>query len=153
MDPVKNFIHQLNADAHRLNKNIVGNSNGVRQVPLNKEIYQPSGNQQPQAQPQAQPQPQAPQLPPAAAPALHPMPDGSNPAMAAQPQPVAQPVAPATDEKTTKEFIDRLTSVEKKIDRFFNLIEKRVVKNAKEVTIRIKLNEEKVDENSNTEQE
>jgi hypothetical protein len=149
MDPVKNFIHQLNTDAHRLNKNIVGNSNGVRQVPLNQEIYQKPGGA-----PQPQPQAQAPQLPQATAPALHPMPDGSDPAAVAQPVTPARPNSGfAIDEKTTKEFIDRLTSVEKKIDRFFNLIEKRVVKNAKEVTIRIKLNEEKVDENSNTEQE
>lgn len=146
MDPVKNFIHQLNADAHKLNKNIMGNSNGVRAVPLNKEIYQKSGAP-------AAPAQSAPQPPAAQPPQLHPMPDGSNPVAAVQPQPIPQPTAPAIDEKTTKEFIDRLTSVEKKIDRFFNLIEKRVVKNAKEVTIRIKLNEEKIDENSNTEQE
>jgi len=144
MDPVKNFIHQLNADAHQLNKNIMGNSNGVRAVPLNKEIYQKSNTPAAPVQPTPQP-------PVAQAPQLHPMPDGSNPVAAVQP--ILQPTAPAIDEKTTKEFIDRLTSVEKKIDRFFNLIEKRVVKNAKEVTIRIKLNEEKIDENSNTEQE
>ena len=44
-----------------------------------------------------------------------------------------------------------MSSMEKKIDRFFNLIEKRVVKNAKEINIRIKLND--LNENTNSEQE
>tara|TARA_S200002703_G_scaffold124261_2_gene110318 strand:- start:212 stop:589 length:378 start_codon:yes stop_codon:yes gene_type:complete len=125
MDPVKQLIHQLNADANRVNKAIVQPSSTMNPVPMDKTIYQPT--QQPAVQQPAVQQP-------------------------IQNSPVApvQPVVsqPLVDEKVTKEFIDRLTSVEKKIDRFFNLIEKRVVKNAKEVNIRIKLNE-----NSNTEQE
>jgi hypothetical protein len=120
MDPVKQLIHQLNADANRVNKAIVQPSSTMNPVPMDKTIYQPT--QQP-----VQQQP---------VPVNH---------VAPVQQPVAQPLV---DEKVTKEFIDRLTSVEKKIDRFFNLIEKRVVKNAKEVIIRIKLNE-----NSNSEQE
>ena len=119
MDPVKQLIHQLNADANRVNKAIVQPSSTMNPVPMDKTIYQPT--QQPVQQPVS-----------------------INHVAPVQPQ-VAQPLV---DEKVTKEFIDRLTSVEKKIDRFFNLIEKRVVKNAKEVIIRIKLNE-----NSNSEQE
>jgi len=124
MDPVKQLIHQLNTDANRVNKAIVQPSSTMNPVPMDKTIYQPT--QQPVHQP-VQQQP---------VPVNH---------VAPVQQPVAQPLV---DEKVTKEFIDRLTSVEKKIDRFFNLIEKRVVKNAKEVIIRIKLNE-----NSNSEQE
>ena len=128
MDPVKQLIHQLNADANRVNKAIVQPSSTMNPVPMDKTIYQPT--QQPVHQPIQQPVQQQP------VPVNH---------VAPVQQPVAQPLV---DEKVTKEFIDRLTSVEKKIDRFFNLIEKRVVKNAKEVIIRIKLNE-----NSNSEQE
>jgi len=128
MDPVKQLIHQLNADANRVNKAIVQPSSTMNPVPMDKTIYQPTS--QPVQQPIQQPAQQ------------QPVPVNN---VAPVQQPVAQPLV---DEKVTKEFIDRLTSVEKKIDRFFNLIEKRVVKNAKEVIIRIKLNE-----NSNSEQE
>ena len=128
MDPVKQLIHQLNADANRVNKAIVQPSSTMNPVPMDKTIYQPT--QQPVQQPVQQAVVQQP------GPVNH---------VAPVQQPVAQPLV---DEKVTKEFIDRLTSVEKKIDRFFNLIEKRVVKNAKEVIIRIQLNE-----NSNSEQE
>lgn len=127
MDPVKQLIHQLNADANKVNKAIVQPSSTMNPVPMDKTIYQPTQQQvhQPIQQQVQQPVPVSPVAP--------------------VQQPVAQPLV---DEKVTKEFINRLTSVEKKIDRFFNLIEKRVVKNAKEVIIRIKLNE-----NSNSEQE
>ena len=129
MDPVKQLIHQLNADANRVNKAIVQPSSTMNPVPMDKTIYQPT--QQPVQQPVQQ-----------AVVQQQPVPVNN---VAPVQQLVAQPLV---DEKVTKEFIDRLTSVEKKIDRFFNLIEKRVVKNAKEVIIRIKLNE-----NSNSEQE
>ena len=116
-DPAANFIHEINRETYQLNKKIVGTSNSLQQMELETGIYQ-----QPQAQPQAQTVPQ-------------------------QQVPIAQPTVPQQqlqsniDTDTAKEFIDRLTSVEKKIDRFFNLIERRVVKNAKEINIRIKLNE------------
>ena len=129
MDPVKQLIHQLNADANRVNKAIIQPSSTMNPVPMDKTIYQPT--QQPVQQPVQQ-----------AVVQQQPVPVNN---VAPVQQLVAQPLV---DEKVTKEFIDRLTSVEKKIDRFFNLIEKRVVKNAKEVIIRIKLNE-----NSNSEQE
>lgn len=116
-DPAANFIHEINRETYQLNKKIVGTSNSLQQMELETSIYQ-----QPQAQPQAHTVPQ-------------------------QQAPIAQPTVPQQqlqsniDTDTAKEFIDRLTSVEKKIDRFFNLIERRVVKNAKEINIRIKLNE------------
>ena len=74
------------------------------------------------------------------------------------PQPIPVPQVsnqPVVQSSLTKEemdnFLARISSMEKKIDRFFNLIEKRVVKNAKEINIRIKLNE--LNENTDTEQE
>ncbi len=134
MDPVKQLIHQLNADANKVNKAIVQPSSTMNPVPMDKTIYQPTQQQVQVHQPIQQ---------------LVQQPVQQQPVPVNHVAPVQQPVAqPLVDEKVTKEFIDRLTSVEKKIDRFFNLIEKRVVKNAKEVIIRIKLNE-----NSNSEQE
>ena len=134
MDPVKQLIHQLNADANKVNKAIVQPSSTMNPVPMDKTIYQPTQQQVQVHQPIQQ---------------LVQQPVQQQPVPVNHVAPVQQLVAqPLVDEKVTKEFIDRLTSVEKKIDRFFNLIEKRVVKNAKEVIIRIKLNE-----NSNSEQE
>lgn len=125
-DPAAQFIHELNRETNKINKQIVGTSTGLQKIPLDTSIYQKQPNQAPRQQ-----VPQQPNLPPV------------------QPQTPIPPVQQAgVDPKTTKEFIDRLTSVEKKIDRFFNLIERRVVKNAKEINIRIKLNE-----NTDTEQE
>ena len=134
-DPIKQLIHQLNADANRLNKGIVSKTSTMNPVPLNTSIYKQSPPPAHNTVQQVQPQLPRPPLET----------NGTAPASVTSGFAVT---APAIDEKTTKEFIDRLTSVEKKIDRFFNLIEKRVVKNAKEVIIRIKLNE-----NSNSEQE
>jgi hypothetical protein len=47
-------------------------------------------------------------------------------------QPVQQDLSP---------LIDRITAVEKQVTKFVNLIERNVAKNAKEINIRIKLNE------------
>ena len=128
MDPVKNFIHQLNAEAYRVNKNIISPTSSLQHVPLDKNIYN-----NPQSRPAPVPVPQ--------------------PAVSEQPQniqPIPTPVVSQTnlDKKDIESLVSKLISVEKKVDRFFNLIEKRVVKNAKEINIRIKLNED-----SNTEQE
>ena len=124
-DPAAQFIHEINKETNKINKQIVGASTGLQKMPLDTSIYGKqtgSAPQQPPVQPQAPVPPTPVQIPP-----------------------VQQA---SIDPETTKKFIDRLTSVEKKIDRFFNLIEKRVVKNAKEINIRIKLNE-----NTDTEQE
>ena len=127
-DPAAQFIHEINRETNKINKQIVGTSTGLQKMPLDTSIYQKQPNQAPQQQ-----APQQPNLPPV------------QPQMPVNPGPVQQA---GVDPETAKEFIDRLTSVEKKIDRFFNLIERRVVKNAKEINIRIKLNE-----NTDTEQE
>jgi len=111
----KQFIHSLNAQAHGLNKGIVQKSATMNDIPLNKEIYQ--------RQQQAVPQQAAPQQPP---------PQGLQP----QPQPVQQIV-----QQDLTPLIDRITAVEKQVTKFVNLIERNVAKNAKEINIRIKLNE------------
>lgn len=129
MDPVKQFMHQLNLDAHKINKNIVGKSPSLNDIPVDKSIYQPTQTNVVQAPiPQQIPVPQV------------------------QPQPTQQPVVQTgLSKEELDSFLTRMSSMEKKIDRFFNLIEKRVVKNAKEINIRIKLNE--LNENTNSEQE
>ena len=87
----------------------------MNDIPLNKEIYQ----RQQQAVPQQAPPPQHhPQVP--------------------QPQP--QPVQQIAQQDLTP-LIDRITAVEKQVTKFVNLIERNVAKNAKEINIRIKLNE------------
>ena len=131
MDPVKQFMHQINLDAHKINKNIVGKSSTLRDIPIDKSIYQST----------VQPQPQVMNVVETPAPQPIPVSQVSN-------QPVVQ--SSLTKEEMDN-FLARMSSMEKKIDRFFNLIEKRVVKNAKEINIRIKLNE--LNENTDTEQE
>lgn len=132
MDPIKQFMHQINLDAHKINTNIVGKSSSLRDVPIDKSIYQQTSTAQPNVVqapiPQQIPIPQV------------------------QPQPTQQPtVQTGLSKEELDSFLTRMSSIEKKIDRFFNLIEKRVVKNAKEINIRIKLNE--LNENTDSEQE
>ena len=106
-------INQLNKDSHLLNKNLAPNE-GIKAIPLHKKIYTPASQPRPiqnVPQAQAQAQPQAP---------------------VQQPQVVQQDLSP---------LIDRVTSLEKQVTRFVNLIERNVAKNAKEITIRIKLND------------
>ena len=104
-------INQLNKDAHFLNKNISPDE-GVQNVPLAKDIYQP----------QPPPIQNIPQQP-----------------IPQQPIPQIQPqILPQQD---LSPLIDRITSLEKQVTKFVNLIERNVAKNAKEINIRIKLNE------------
>jgi hypothetical protein len=56
------------------------------------------------------------------------------------PQPAPQPVQQIVQQDLTP-LIDRITAVEKQVTKFVNLIERNVAKNAKEINIRIKLNE------------
>ena len=106
-------INNLNKQAFDLNKNIAPNE-GVRQVPLAAGIYTtPQAPQQP-----VQPIPQQP-----------------------QPQPQPQPVVQVQPQQDLAPLIDRITSLEKQVTKFVNLIERNVAKNAKEINIRIKLNE------------
>ena len=58
-----------------------------------------------------------------------------------QPQPQAPVQQPRAVQQDLSPLIDRVTSLEKQVTRFVNLIERNVAKNAKEITIRIKLNE------------
>lgn len=108
----KHFLHQLNAQAHSLNKDLVQKSATMQEIPLSKHIY---SDQQPQ-----QPQPQQ-----------------------AIPQPVQQPTQQVVQpvQQDLSPLIDRITAVEKQVTKFVNLIERNVAKNAKEINIRIKLNE------------
>ena len=112
-DPTDIFIHQLNQQAHELNKGMVQKSASMQEVPLKKDIYK----EHRQAQP-ARPVPQ-----PVPVPQQAPVPQ----------QPVVQ--------QDLSPLIDRITSVEKQITKFVNLLERNVAKNAKEINIRIKLNE------------
>ena len=105
----KQFLHQLNAQAHSLNRDLVQKSATMQEIPLTKHIYSDQRPQQPQPQPQPTPQPV---------------------------QPVVQPV-----QQDLSPLIDRITAVEKQVTKFVNLIERNVAKNAKEINIRIKLNE------------
>ena len=116
-DPTDIFIHQLNQQAHELNKGMVQKSATMQEVPLKKDIYKEHRRAQP-AQPVPQQAPVQQQVPQQA-----PVPQ----------QPVVQ--------QDLSPLIDRITSVEKQITKFVNLLERNVAKNAKEINIRIKLNE------------
>ena len=118
-DPeIKGFIHGLNSQAYSLNKGIVQRSATTQDVPINKEIYNPT----PQPAPQPQPQPQ----------------------QVVQPQPQPQVVQQVQQQDLTP-LIDRVTNLEKQINKFVNLIERNVAKKAKEINIRIKLNDDSTD--------
>ena len=106
-------INQLNKDSHLLNKNLAPNE-GIKAIPLHKEIYT---------------------APPQAPPVQH-----RRPPPAPSQQPV-QPVQPVQPQQDLSPLIDRVTSLEKQVTRFVNLIERNIAKNAKEINIRIKLNE------------
>ena len=137
MDPIKSMIHQLNKEAYGVNKNLVQKTNTLGNVPLT-DIYSPQNQAQNQA-PKPVPQPQVAQGP------------VNTTQVSQQPQPPIQNNDISSE--NTEKLIKQLVSVEKKIDRFFNLIEKRVVKNAKEINIRIKLNDNISNEHTDTEQE
>ena len=109
----KSFIHALKGQAYNLNKGIESRSASMQNVPLQKTIYGPD----------------RPQQSPATAPAQQPV-----------PQPTPQPVQQIVQQDLTP-LIDRITAVEKQVTKFVNLIERNVAKNAKEINIRIKLNE------------
>ena len=121
-DALKFAIHNMNTQAHGLNKDIVQKSATMNDIPLQKDIYKPTAPQ-PQRPPQ-QPQPQVYQ------------------------QPVAPPPQITGDPALLNSLIERVSAVEKQFTRFIDLIERRVAKNAKEINIRIKLNEDNDSTNS-----
>ena len=93
-------------------------------VPINRKIYEEAAAREAtkqqllQQQSVSHPHPQAPQ----------------------QPVPQQQP-APVVQQQDLTPLIDRVTALEKQVTKFVNLIERNVAKNAKEIIIRIKLNE------------
>jgi len=113
---VKMFIHQMNDQAKNLNKDIIQKSATMQDIPVNKEIYKKEQQQQPTPPPQQQ-----------------------------QQQLYQQPVAPQPqitgDPALLNSLIERVSGVEKQFTKLITLIERRVAKNAKEINIRIKLNE------------
>ena len=113
----------MNAMAHSLNKDIVQKSATMQDIPLAKEIY---SDHKPTPQ-QHIPQEQAPQH-----------------------SPNVQPQVNVQSQDLTP-LINRVTSLEKQVTRFVNLIERNVAKNAKEINIRIKLNEKTNNDTKDTE--
>ena len=106
-DAVKLAIHDMNKQAHGLNRDIVQKSATMNDIPLQKDIYKQ--------------------------PARHPVPQ--------QQQPVAPQPQITGDPALLNSLIERVSAVEKQFTKFIALIERRVAKNAKEINIRIKLNE------------
>lgn len=100
----------MNAMAHGLNKDIVQKSATMQDIPLDKSIYENQPSSPVQARTQA---PNVQQSAPSPIPA------------------VQQNIQP---------LVDRVTTIEKQLTRIVNLIEKNIAKNAKEINIRIKLN-------------
>ena len=108
-------INNLNKQAFMLNKDIAPGE-GVKNIPLAAGINTTSAPAP--TPPQYIPQPQAP----------------VQPVQQIQPQQI-QP------QQDLSPLINRITSLEKQVTKFVNLIERNVAKNAKEINIRIKLNE------------
>ena len=111
-DALKFAIHNMNKQAHGLNQNLIQKSATMQDIPIQKEIYN-----QPAQKARQRPQ--------------HPVPQQQ---VAPQPQITGDPAL-------LNSLIERVSAVEKQFTRFINLIERRVAKNAKEINIRIKLNE------------
>ena len=114
----KMMLHQVNADVKSVNRNIVQETSALKQIPIDNTIYQPGAAVTPPQAPIPAAQPTAPQQP-----QIHPQIQ----------QIVQQDLGP---------LIDRVTSLEAQVTKFVNLIERSVAKNAKEINIRIKLNEQ-----------
>ena len=117
-DATKRILHSLNLEAKAMNKNIVQKSATMNDIPMQTEIYQ----QPPQPQPQHVPPPQQGQIP-------------------AAPSPAQQPLVQQVIQQDLEPLIERVVSLEKQVTKFVNLIERNVANNAKEINIRIKLNE------------
>ena len=125
----KMILHQVNADVKTVNKNIVQEASALKQIPIDTAIYQkgPIGNPgQAPVPPQQQPVPQQQQVP------QQPYPQ----------QPQIHPQIQQIVQQDLGPLIDRVTSLESQVTKFVNLIERSVAKNAKEINIRIKLNEQ-----------
>ena len=128
MDPeIAKAIHSLNAQSNDLNQHFVQKSATMQNVPMDQTVYQEAEKasqriaerRTPQQVVQQVQQPVQPQH---------------------VPHPAPQPVQQIVQQDLTP-LIDRITAVEKQVTKFVNLIERNVAKNAKEINIRIKLNE------------
>jgi len=127
------MLHQVNAEAKTLNTGIVQKGSALQDIPIDTGIYEPHSPVPQHVQPvpqHVQPVPQH----------VQPVPQHV--------QPVPQHVQPVQPQQDLSPLIDRVTSLEKQVTRFVNLIERNVAKNAKEITIRIKLNEDNDSTNS-----
>tara|TARA_R100000458_G_C8255495_1_gene231651 strand:- start:20 stop:439 length:420 start_codon:yes stop_codon:yes gene_type:complete len=125
-DTFKIFLHQMNQQAKSLNKDIIQKSATMQDVPVQTEIYKkPKPKPNPQQVAFQQQQMLAAQQQQMSA--------------AQQQQPLPQQVT--GDPALMNSLLERVSSVEKQLSKFVNLIERRVAKNAKEINIRIKLNE------------
>ena len=124
MDPeIAKAIHSLNAQSHDLNKYIVQKSATMQDVPMDQTVYQEAEKARQRIAERRNPQQVVQQV-----------------QQPVQPQPNPQPVQQIVQQDLTP-LIDRITAVEKQVTKFVNLIERNVAKNAKEINIRIKLNE------------
>ena len=124
----KMMLHQINADAAQVNKGIVQHASALKEVPIDNQIYQSGPVGSVPQQPVQQPVPQQVQQP-----IQQPIPQQ----VAPQPVPQIQQIV----QQDLTPLIDRVTNLETQVTRFINLIERNVAKNAKEINIRIKLNE------------
>lgn len=131
----KMMLHQVNADVKTVNRNIVQESSALQHIPVNNNIYKKGPIATvgaPPPAPPAQPQPtQAPEPPYST----------TDPYVPSQ-QPQIHPQIQQIVQQDLGPLIDRVTSLEAQVTKFVNLIERSVAKNAKEINIRIKLNEQ-----------
>lgn len=124
MDPeIAKAIHNLNAQSHDLNQHIVQRSATMQEVPMDQTVYQEAEKARQRIAERQNPQQVVQQV-----------------QQPVQSQPIPQPVQQIVQQDLTP-LIDRITAVEKQVTKFVNLIERNVAKNAKEINIRIKLNE------------
>ena len=128
MDPdIAKAIHNLNAQSHDLNQHIVQKSATMQAVPMDQTVYQEAEKARQRIAERRNPQQVVQQV-----------------QQTVQPQPVPQPTPQPVQQIVQQDLtplIDRITAVEKQVTKFVNLIERNVAKNAKEINIRIKLNE------------
>jgi len=123
MDPeIAKAIHSLNAQSHDLNQHIVQKSATMQEIPMDQTVYQEAEKARQRIAERRNPQQVTQQV------------------QQPVPQPIPQPVQQVVQQDLTP-LIDRITAVEKQVTKFVNLIERNVAKNAKEINIRIKLNE------------
>ena len=130
MDPeLAKAIHQMNGTAHEMNQHIVDKSATMQDVPIDRTVYEEAAKARERiAQQQAQYQ--------QAINAANPQPQ-----VQIQPQVQVQPQVQQVVQQDLSPLIERVDNLEKMFAKFVTLIERNVAKNAKEINIRIKLNE------------